>query len=328
MKRKSIEDFLDEVLNGYRDLHMIAGDASFRRYFRVRQGRVSYVLMDAPPERENVELFVHIATAFAQAGICVPEIIDSDFDNGYLLLSDFGDEQLQSLLTEFPDKWLAVCLSVLETLQKQGGQHLLELPEYDADLLQRELDLFSEWFVAKLLQTELSQAEEALVIDLKQRLIDSALTQPYVWVHRDYHCRNLMKIDDQRIGVIDFQDAVRGPITYDVVSLLKDCYVRYPKNMVAAHLKDYYIFLVGNELYAHDFATFERSFDLMGLQRHLKVLGIFSRLSLRDGKHAYLNDLPLVFDYVLEVMSKYPEFHTLLPLFKRLGDELENNVLH
>lgn len=327
MSRKTVENFLEDVLSGYYDLTMVAGDASFRRYFRVWHRQISYIVMDAPPEHENVELFVQVATGFAQAGIAVPEIIDADVDDGYLLLSDFGDQPLQSLLTVFPEQWLPVCLSTLSTLQKQGGQHLLELPEYDGSLLLKELSLFPEWFVTELLKEKLSQSEESMLHDLNQRLIDSALNQPQVWVHRDYHCRNLMKIGDAHIGVIDFQDAVLGPLTYDLVSLLKDCYVRYAKQTVTASLKDYYITLVGSELYHQDFEQFERAFDLMGLQRHLKVLGIFARLSIRDGKHTYLNDLPLVFDYVFETLNKYSELQVCLPLFERLGHKLESQVL-
>ncbi|MBS9778068.1 MAG: phosphotransferase [Gammaproteobacteria bacterium] len=328
MKRKTTEEFLENVLAGYHGLEIIAGDASFRRYFRVWHRGVSYIVMDAPPEYESVELFVQVATGFAQAGIHVPEVIDADFDDGYLLLSDFGDQQLQSLLTVFPDKWLGICLEILSKLQTQGGQHFLELPEYDGGMLLDELGLFPNWFVTGLLKDSVSQVELGMLENLYQCLVNSALNQPQVWVHRDYHSRNLMKTDDENIGVIDFQDAVLGPITYDLVSLLKDCYVRYPKKIVTEYLKDFYIALVGNEMYAQDFATFERLFDLMGLQRHLKVLGIFARLSLRDGKHAYLNDLPLVFDYVFEVLSKYPEFHSLLPMFERFGEKLETKVLH
>ena len=327
MNRKTIEVFLDTALPNYDKLQIVADDASFRRYFRVWQKSVSYIVMDAPPEQENIELFFQIATAFAQAGIYVPEIIDTDFDDGYLLLSDFGEENLQVLLTVFPDKWLSVCLEKLLMIQKQGGQHLLELPEYDELFLLKELSFFPEWFITELLQDKLSQNEESMLHKLNQKLIDSASCQPKVWVHRDYHCRNLMKVGEQQIGVIGFQGALLGPITYDLVSILKDCYVRHAKSTVNAYLKDYYIELISHEMYFQDFKQFERAFDLMGLQRHLKVLGVFSRLSLRDGKHHYLNELPLVFDYVLEVLKKYPELNGWLPLFARLGLVLEGKVL-
>ncbi len=320
--RKTLEIFLQDNLPSYCDLTMVAGDASFRRYFRVYQNRVSYIVMDAPPSHENAELFVQVAMAFAQAGINVPEIIDSDLENGYLLLSDFGDQPLQSLLTEKPDDWLPVCLDTLLTLQNQGGQHLLELPEYSDELLLQEMSLFPEWFITAFLQEKLTSQEEEQLQQLYRILIDSALNQPQVWVHRDYHCRNLMKVDERKLGVIDFQDAVLGPITYDLVSLLKDCYIRYPRMTVRNYLEKYYIQLVGHELYFQDIDCFERAFDFMGLQRHLKVLGIFSRLSLRDGKHEYLQDLPLVYNYAREVLEKYVELQSVLPLFKRLGDKL------
>ncbi len=327
MNRKTLDEFLHSALPAYEKVTMIAGDASFRRYFRVEQSGVSYIVMDAPPTHENVELFVHVATGFAQAGLNVPEIIDSDFDDGYLLLSDFGDETLQSLLSVFPDTWLPICLENLLKLQRQGGQHLLELPEYDSSVLLRELSLFPEWFITELLGEKLNQDEENLLQDLNRLLIDSAQNQPQVWVHRDYHCRNLMKVSDTAIGIIDFQDAVLGPITYDLVSLLKDCYVRYPKTTVTQYLKDFYIELIGAEMYHQDFQTFERSFDLMGLQRHLKVLGIFARLAVRDNKKMYLNDLPLVMDYIFEVLTKYSELQRYIPMFERLGRTLETKIL-
>ncbi len=327
MNRKTLDEFLHSTLPDYEKVAMVTGDASFRRYFRAEQYGVSYIVMDAPPTYENAELFVQIATGFAQAGLNVPEIIDSDFDDGYLLLSDFGDETLQSVLSVFPDKWLPICLENLLKLQRQGGQHLLELPEYDASALLRELSLFPEWFVTELLGEKLDQDEENLLQDLNRLLIDSALNQPHVWVHRDYHCRNLMKVSDEAIGIIDFQDAVLGPITYDLVSLLKDCYVRYSKDVVTRYLKDFYIDLVGAEMYHQDFQTFQRSVDLMGLQRHLKVLGIFARLAIRDNKNSYLNDLPLVMDYIFEVLTKYSELHSYLPMFERLGQKLETKIL-
>ncbi len=324
--RKTITLFLQESLPNYYNLELVAGDASFRRYYRVCQNHISYIVMDAPPSHENVELFVQVAMAFAQAGINVPEIIDSDLDNGYLLLSDFGDEPLQVLLTENPDDWLPVCLDTLLVLQNQGGQHLLELPAYSAELLLQEISLFPEWFVSEFLQVKLDEEDEERLQNLYQVLINSALNQPQVWVHRDYHCRNLMKVDEAKLGVIDFQDAVLGPITYDLVSLLRDCYIRYPRMTVQKYLEKYYIQLVGHELYHQDINHFERAFDLMGLQRHLKVLGIFVRLSLRDGKHAYLNDLPLVYDYVLEVLEKYAEFQSVLPLFERLKEQMQTRL--
>lgn len=325
--RISLEHFLAAVLPGYTDLTMVAGDASFRRYFRAHQAGISYIIMDAPPSHEDAGLFVQIATAFAQAGVNVPQIIETDLDNGYLLLSDFGDETLQPFITANPQHWLPIALARLFELQARGGQHVLELPDYDDALLLRELSLFPEWFVTELLADKLDEAEESALNDLNRLLIDNAQNQPQVWVHRDYHSRNLMKVGDDELGIIDFQDAVFGAVTYDLVSILKDCYVRYPKALVREMLEQYYIRLVGSERYHQDIDHFIRAFDLMGLQRHLKVLGIFARLSLRDGKHAYLNDLPLVMDYVLEVIHQYDELHVYLPMFTRLALKLEEKVL-
>lgn len=325
--RAGLTDFLDSALPDYDNLHMIAGDASFRKYYRLNQNGVSYILMDAPPEHEDAALFVQIATAFAQAGINVPQIIEDDLDNGYLLLSDFGDEQLQPFVSANPTHWLPIALEHLFELQTQGGQHILELPDYDNELLLRELSLFPEWFITELLGDKLSRDEEDLLNDLNRTLVDSALNQPQVWVHRDYHGRNLMKIGDDNLGIIDFQDAVFGAITYDLASILKDCYIRYPKDIVRTQLEHYYIRLVGSEKYHQDFEQFQRDFDFMGLQRHLKVLGIFARLSIRDGKHDYLNDLPLVFEYTMDVINNYPELQRYLPLFTRLGKAFEQKGL-
>lgn len=327
MMRISVETFVHQHLPRYENLHVIADDASFRRYYRAVQDGISYVIMDAPPAHEDARRFAQIATAFAQAGVNVPDILEDDFDNGYLLLSDFGDEPLQHYLSIDAAHWLPICLEHLFDLQWRGGQHIVELPLYDERTLLRELQLFPQWFVAALLQETLTDEEAALLDELNQRLIDSAIKQPQTWVHRDYHSRNLMKVGEAKLGVIDFQDAVLGPITYDLVSILKDCYVRYPKAAVREQLEQYYIRLVGHDLYHQDIEQFTREFDYMGLQRHLKVLGIFARLSLRDGKHRYLNDLPLVFDYVFDVVQKYPELQVYLPLFERLGRQFEQQVL-
>lgn len=326
MNRKPLRTFIDESLPGYQTVTKIAGDASFRDYYRVHCDKLSYIVMDAPPTQENTEIFIQVAKAFAQAGLCVPEIIDEDNDNGYLVLSDFGDETLQPLLVKAPMDWLPRCLTLLLKLQTQGGQHLLELPEYGSLILLRELSLFSEWFVLELLDEQLTNAEENLISELNQLMISSALTQPQVWVHRDYHCRNLMRVSENDLGIIDFQDAVLGPVTYDLVSLLKDCYIRYPQKMVSELLGLYYRQLVAKERYFQEEDVFVQSFDYMGLQRHLKVLGLFSRLSLRDGKNNYLKDLPLVFSYVMEVLTQYDELQRYLPLFKRLEVGFKNKM--
>ncbi len=325
--RTTLDHFLQTALPGYSVPTMVAGDASFRRYFRTHHAGISYIIMDAPPSHEDAGLFAQIATAFAQAGVNVPQIIETDLDNGYLLMSDFGDEQLQPFITTNPQHWLPIALDRLFALQTHGGQHVLPLPDYDHTLLLRELSLFPEWFITELLGQRLNAAEESALNDLNRVLIDNALNQPQVWVHRDYHSRNLMKVGADDLGVLDFQDAVFGAVTYDLVSLLKDCYVRYPKSLLHECLQQYYLRLVASERYHQDFDVFVRAFDYMGLQRHLKVLGIFARLSIRDGKHGYLNDLPLVFDYVLEVVNAYDELHPYLPMLQRLGSVFEEKVL-
>ncbi|MPV85851.1 aminoglycoside phosphotransferase family protein [Ostreibacterium oceani] len=316
--RDPLSSFLNQHVPDYHGVEQIAGDASFRQYYRVSTPRCSYVLMDAPPALENTALFHQIAMAFAQAGIQVPEIIEADFEQGYLLLSDFGDQTLYGLLCEDADTWLTQALAVLFMIQKQGGQQILALPDYSDDLLWQELNLFPTWFVRELLGMRLSSLQESTLKQLNSMLVEQALKQPKTWVHRDFHSRNLMQTPTDSIGVIDFQDAVYGPITYDLVSILKDCYIRYPDALLEKQLMRYYIQLISDELYYGDYETFVRAFDWMGLQRHVKVLGIFSRLSIRDGKHQYLSDLPRVFDYVNDVIQRYPNFQFAQPLFETL----------
>ncbi len=318
MIRQGLTTFLDNSIPGYSDLYAVSGDASFRRYYRATHDNNTYVIMDAPPNHEDAELFSQVTQAFAQAGVNVPEIIDADFDNGFLLLSDFGDTQLLSLLTGDEQNYhLEQALKELFKLQQQGGQHILELPHYSNELLLTEMQLFDTWFVKELLGLELSLEQQKQLLKLYQMLIDSANKQTHTWVHRDYHSRNLMHTKNQ-IGVIDHQDAVYGPITYDLASLLKDCYIRYEHDQIEKHLSDYHDQLISAEMIDADLEQFVRDFHWMALQRHIKVLGIFARLSIRDGKDGYLNDLPLVFDYVEETINHYPSFIFIRDFFKPL----------
>lgn len=309
--------FLANHLPQHSKVTPVSGDASFRCYFRTHDDKQSFILMDAPPDKENSELFVVIAQAMAQAGIPVPEIIAADFDNGYLLLEDFGDAQLANYLQDAPADYLPLALNQLLHLQLHGGQHILALPDYDATLLLREMALFNDYFVNGFLNITLTPSEQQQLDALQQYLLTNIEQQPKTWVHRDFHSRNLMLRDEQRIGILDFQDAVFGPITYDLVSLLKDAYVKYSPELLQQMLEKYYILLVQHEKYPHDFAQFVDDFECMGLQRHLKVLGIFARLSIRDNKHGYLKDLPRVFDYV-ENTLKQPRLQNYAPLFERL----------
>jgi len=283
----------------------VSGDASFRRYFRLTEAERSWILVDAPPEKENSTPFVSIARAWKSQDISVPDVIEADFDQGFMLLEDFGDDLLFSDLNESSvDRLYGLAVDELLAIQKVGHS---ELPVYDTALLQREMHLFSEWFVGRLLGRVISDQEQMMLDDLFGLLVSSALEQPVVTVHRDYHSRNLMRLENGRLGVIDFQDAVAGPITYDLVSLLKDCYIAWPEQQVASWVSDYKQKVQGQGLLPEsiDDSVFVRWFDFMGLQRHIKVLGIFARLDIRDGKSAYLHDIPQVMAYVLEALGKY-----------------------
>lgn len=276
----------------------LAGDASFRRYFRVIADRQSFVVMDAPPEKESCAAFVDIAAVFQQSPVRFPEVIAQNLSQGFLLLTDFGDQQLLPLLTDHTvDHWYGKAIDTL--LQMHSHPHA-DLPLFD---YWREFDIFSEWYLQKNKAIILSSRDTDKLRGVYQLLVAAATTQPQVFVHRDYHSRNLMVCEDGELGVLDFQDAVRGPITYDLASLLRDCYVAWPREKVENWARDYYLQCAPSV----DFETFLRWFDWVGLQRHLKCLGIFSRLSFRDQKHHYLNDIPRVLDYAIGVCERYPE---------------------
>ena len=290
----------------------VTGDAGFRSYYRSNT-QPPFIAALAPPEHENNPAFVNIAIAMARGGVHVPKIIAVDYEQGFLLQEDLGETlYLDVLNNESQSPLYDSAEATLLQIQKLPADSAL-FPAYDAALLSRELELFPEWFVTGLLDVKLDAQARNLLDDLFTVLLDSAGEQPQVMVHRDFHSRNLMVLDDGGVGVIDFQDAVFGPLSYDLVSLLRDCYIRWPQALVEQRVEGFRRKLLaqaeaqGQAQALPDSATFLRWFDLMGLQRHLKVLGIFARLSLRDGKTRYLDDLPLVLRYVLEVAQKHPE---------------------
>ncbi len=295
----------------------LTGDAGFRRYYRLNT-KPSLIAVDSPPSKEKNLEYVNIAMVFQSHGLRTPLIYAVDFAQGFMLLEDFGDQLLQPLLsqqnyTKLYDQAEARLLDI-----QQLPASLDIFPRYDAEQLSAEMALFNQWFVGELLGISLDKEEIALLDSLYQQLILSAQEQPQVLVHRDYHSRNLMLLDDKELGIIDFQDAVLGPITYDLVSLLKDCYVRWP----AQQMRDRAVsFKNQTQRLNQDFEVtdqqFVRWFDLMGLQRHIKVMGIFARLALRDGKAAYLKDLPQVIQYSLEAANQYPEGSAFYQWFQR-----------
>ncbi len=286
-----------------------SADASFRRYFRVTRGADTYIVMDAPPDKENVAPFVAVARTLAGMGLNVPIVLARDEPQGFLLLSDLGVCQyLDELKADrATDRLYADALGALVTLQTADDAAARTLPPYDRALLWREMELLPEWFLGRHLGAPVGAAERAMLDRLFDALATAALAQPAVFVHRDYHSRNLLVCERNNPGILDFQDAVYGPVTYDAVSLLKDCYIAWPAARVRGWLADYRRQLMAAGFAAGDEADFVRWFDLMGLQRHIKVLGIFARLFYRDGKAAYLKDLPRVLDYTRAAAAAYPE---------------------
>ena len=293
-----------------------SSDASFRRYFRVQHQQQHYIVMDAPPDKEDTAPFIKVAQLFADAQVNVPDIIAQNSPQGFLLLEDFGSFCLLDKLDETTVEALYKdALDSLITLQKNVDIHNCSLPHYTDELLQTELQLFSEWFLKQLCELTLDNAQQAMLNASYAFLISSALKQTQVCVHRDYHSRNLMHLSTNNPGIIDFQDAVIGPVTYDAVSLLRDCYINWSDAQIERWLQPYFQQLKQATLVECDFNQFKRDFDLMGIQRHLKAIGIFSRLNIRDGKSAYLNDIPRTLNYVINISQRHPElndFHGFL----------------
>ncbi len=302
-------------------LRPASSDASFRRYFRVNaDDGATFIAMDAPPPQENVAPFVRIASILGEAGVSVPQVLAQNEVRGFLLLSDLGSTTYLHQLN--PDTAHTLYMDAIDALIRvQSHSQPGVLPEYDRELLLRELMLFPDWYVSKHLNATLTQVQSTDLTRVFDMILANNMAQPQVFVHRDYHSRNLMVLPDGNPGILDFQDAVYGPITYDLASLLRDAYIRWDEALVLDWVIRYWerarrIGLPVNP----DIDSFYRDFELMGLQRHLKVLGIFARLNYRDGKDAYLSDLPLVMEYTRKAAVRYKELSPLV----RLLDVLEN----
>ncbi len=300
-----------------------SSDASFRRYFRIDGADgATYIAMDAPPPHEDVRPFIHVAEVFGQTGASVPKVLAQDVDRGFLLLSDLGTTTyLNQLNADTAHKLYLDAIDALVLIQAQSKPGVL--PEYDRALLQRELMLFPDWYIGKHLGVTLSDKQTETLNKVFEVLLANNLAQQQVYVHRDYHSRNLMVIAPGNPGILDFQDAVYGPITYDLVSLLRDAYIQWDEEMVLDWAIRYWERAKRAGLPVNpDVDAFYRDFEFMGLQRHLKVLGIFARLYHRDGKDGYLKDLPLVMEYTRKAAGRY---NALAPLI-RLLDELEEKA--
>lgn len=313
-----LTDWLRQVLGEPpRAVEPASGDASFRRYFRVlpAAGGETLIAMDAPPPQEDCRPFVDIADRLGRAGVRVPRVIAQSLEQGFLLLDDLGQVlYLDRLDQGSAPRLYGDALAALASIQACGD--VAGLPDYDETLLRREMSLYRDWLLGRHLELELSAQEDAVLAGVEQLLVDSALEQPRVLVHRDYHSRNLMLTSGQNPGILDFQDAVLGPVTYDLVSLLKDCYIAWPREQVLAWVDGYFeLACQSGILRREQEVQFRRWFDLMGVQRHLKAAGIFARLNHRDGKPGYLRDIPRTLGYIVELEADYPE---LAPLVEQI----------
>jgi hypothetical protein len=302
------------------DVRPASVDASFRRYFRARVASDSYIVVDAPPDKEDMRAFIRISGRFHALGLNVPRVLARDIEQGFFLITDLGDRLYLHHLNESTVEYLyADAMNALAVLQAGSHNQSDGLPDCDSKMLHSEMGLFHEWYLSRHLKHSLSSRHQRILNDVYGRLADTALAQPRVWVHRDYHSRNLMLTDENNPGILDFQDAVHGPVTYDLVSLLRDCYIAWPHSRVEQWTKGYFALAhqsgipVGN-----DEKLFIRWFDWMGVQRHLKATGIFARLFLRDGKPGYLDDIPRTMAYVRDVSARYPELEPLHALLTEL----------
>ncbi len=299
------------------DVTLASGDASFRRYYRVENRAGSFIVMDAPPGKEDSLPFVRVAGYLEAMGLNAPRVLEADLQQGFLLLTDLGDRQYLDELehdASAVDGLYGDALQALLTMQTRGTAYQSMLPPYDETLLRFELSLFHDWLCGTHLGLEFSEQDERHWSELCNLLVGNAFDQPQVFVHRDYHSRNLMRMDKDNPGILDFQDAVEGPLTYDLVSLLKDCYVRWPAERVrdwAMRFRDAHDAGMRKQVSAERFLVY---FDLMGAQRHLKAAGIFSRLNHRDGKPGYMEDIPRTLSYIVEIGPRYPQLAFLVDI--------------
>ena len=317
---ESLQNWLKESLNTSDFvLKPASEDASFRYYYRLALENKTFIVMDAPPDQEDCRPFVKVSDILRSSNVNVPIIHNIDLQQGFLLLSDFGDEHYLNKLSDSTANDL-YSDAIRTIVLMQAGSDTTELSKYDEALLRREMCLFTDWLLDKHLGITLNTDQAKAIDAVFDLLVTNAIQQPQVFVHRDFHSRNLMLTTENNPGVIDFQDAVHGPITYDLMSLLKDCYIKWSKDEVNAWI-DFYLdelAIMHSELEI-DRAQFQRWFDFMGVQRHLKASGIFARLSYRDGKHGFLKDIPRTLSYIVDLKHSYEE---LLPLCQLIEESI------
>ena len=290
----------------------VTGDASFRRYFRIKADGISRVLMDAPPPSEDIRPFIDVDQRLRQAGLFAPEIIHADTKYGFMLLEDLGDEMYRGLLnTGTADLHFPALFSVLRDMALKTDAS--GLPAYEADKLREEMDLFPDWYIDHHRGTRQQGRFAVIWEEFCDHIIASAEDQPQCFVHRDFHSSNLLKTSDDRVGIIDFQDAVKGPVSYDFISLIWDRYLDWPRVRIENWMEDFRQML-GLDI---DARRWLRYCDLMGLQRNFKIVGIFSRLYYRDGKNGYIEMIPRFYNYLTSTLGRYPEFESMLDLLEQ-----------
>ena len=308
---KSLEEWLENIDWGDWSISIASADASFRSYYRLIKESETYIVMDSSLMKESLPPFVEMNERLSSVNVRVPRIIVKNINLGYLILEDFGSTHYLDILNE--ENYQTLYKKAIDEIIKMQRSDTKGLPPYDKDFLRFEMELMQEWYLEKYLNMILTDEDKNIINEALEHIANVVLEQPQgVFVHRDYHSRNIMLTPQGEVGIIDFQDARVGAITYDLVSLLKDCYIEWDKEEVEK-LALYYRDAVGLDV---DDMTFIKWFDFMGLQRHIKVLGIFSRLHLRDGKSGYLDDIPLTLKYVIDTASKYPKLNGLINLLK------------
>jgi aminoglycoside/choline kinase family phosphotransferase len=318
-RQQQLENWLGTALQSAEfTLTTASADASFRRYFRVHVADKTLIAMDAPPTHENCAPFVQVSQLLGEAGLNAPKVLAQDLAQGFLLLSDLGDDTYLSKLND--ETAPELYKNATDALIKMQGISVAGvLPNYDATMLSREMQLFPDWYIAQHLKANLTPEQQVVLNNTFKLLNENILAQGQVFVHRDYHSRNLMLTTKNNPGILDFQDAVYGAISYDLVSLLKDAYIGWDEEQVIDWAVRYWqpAKKAGLPIPA-DFSEFYRDFEWMGAQRHIKVLGIFARLSHRDGKHSYLNNMPIVMAYLRKVCERYVELRPMLRLLNQL----------
>lgn len=295
-------------------LSILSADASFRQYYRVNKNNISYAVMDCPPEDESLDTFLKITDKLQQAKLNVPEIFDCDLTKGFLVITDFGDDLYSKKLND--ETVYCLYTDALEAIVKmQTKVDCTGLNDFDS-FYEDENNLFLDWFLKKHLKIELDSTSSSQINTEFNKINNILKSIPKTFVHRDYHSRNLLVTDLNNPGIIDYQDAVMGPVTYDLVSLLKDCYVTWNDGLVEDMLESFFTRMKSNTI--NNISDFRYWFEITGLQRHIKAIGIFSRLNYRDGKSGYLQDIPRTYAYMDKVLNKYKELSTLNEIFSNL----------